>query len=103
MGLLNEVSRHEHSGVFERHRPACGLTTRYGDLTMARGATRGKRGNFVVRFLRETRSEVRKVVWPTRREALNMTAIVLGVTILMAAGLGLVDWLFSKLFAFAVR
>ncbi len=70
---------------------------------MARGATRGKRGNFVVRFLRETRSEVRKVVWPTRREALNMTAIVLGVTILMAAGLGLVDWLFSKLFAFAVR
>jgi preprotein translocase subunit SecE len=89
--------------LLERHRPACGLTTRCGDLMMARGATRGKRGNFVVRFLRETRSEVRKVIWPTRREALNMTAIVLGVTILMAAGLGLVDWLFSKLFAFAVR
>ncbi len=70
---------------------------------MARGATRGKKGNFVVRFLRETRSEVRRVVWPTRREALNMTAIVLGVTILMAAGLGLVDWLFSELFALAVR
>jgi preprotein translocase subunit SecE len=70
---------------------------------MARGATRGKKGNIVVRFLRETRSEVRKVIWPTRREALNMTAIVLGVTILMAAGLGVVDWLFSKLFALVVR
>jgi len=70
---------------------------------MARGATRRKRGNFVVRFLRETRSELRKVIWPSRREAANMTAIVLGVTILMAAGLGVVDWLFSRVFALIVR
>ena len=70
---------------------------------MARTATKGKKGNFVVRFLRETRSELRKVVWPTRREAMNMTAIVLGVTVLMAAGLGLVDWLFTKLFALVIR
>ena len=70
---------------------------------MSRSATKAKRGNFAVRFLRETRSELRKVVWPTRREALNMTAIVLGVTLLMAAGLGLVDWLLTKLFALVVR
>jgi preprotein translocase subunit SecE len=70
---------------------------------MARTDAKTKRGNFVVRFLRETRSEMRKVVWPTRREAVNMTAIVLGVTLLMAAGLGIVDWLFTKLFALLVR
>ena len=70
---------------------------------VSRSATKAKRGNFAVRFLRETRSELRKVVWPTRREALNMTAIVLGVTLLMAAGLGLVDWLLTKLFALVVR
>ncbi len=70
---------------------------------MARTATKRKKGNFITRFLRETRSELRKVVWPTRREAINMTAIVLGVTILMAAGLGIVDWLFTKLFALIVR
>jgi preprotein translocase subunit SecE len=89
--------------LFETDRPASGSATRYGDVVMARGATRAKKGNVVIRFLRETRSEVRKVVWPTRREALNMTAIVLGVTIIMAAGLGVVDWLFTKLFAFGFR
>ena len=70
---------------------------------MARIATRAKKGNRITRFLRETRSELRKVVWPTRREAVNMTAIVLGVTVLMAAGLGIVDWLFTELFALVVR
>lgn len=70
---------------------------------MARTATRAKKGNRITRFLRETRSELRKVVWPTRREAMNMTAIVLGVTVLMAAGLGIVDWLFTELFALVVR
>ena len=70
---------------------------------MARTATRAKKGNRISRFLRETRSELRKVVWPTRREAVNMTAIVLGVTVLMAAGLGIVDWLFTQLFALVVR
>ncbi len=89
--------------LFETDGPASGSATRYGDVVMARGATRAKKGNVVIRFLRETRSEVRKVVWPTRKEALNMTAIVLGVTILMAAGLGIVDWLFTKFFAFAFR
>lgn len=46
---------------------------------------------------------MRKVVWPSRREALNMTAIVLAVTVLMAAGLGIIDWVFTKLFALVVR
>jgi len=70
---------------------------------MARRAAKAKKGNFIVRFLRETRSELKKVVWPTRREALNMTAIVLAVTLIMAAGLGVIDWLFTKVFALVVR
>jgi preprotein translocase subunit SecE len=75
----------------------------FGVLSMARTDAKAKRGNFVVRFLRETRSEMKKVVWPSRREAVNMTAIVLGVTVLMAAGLGIVDWLLTKLFALVLR
>jgi preprotein translocase subunit SecE len=71
---------------------------------MARRAAKStKKGNIITRFLRETRSELRKVVWPTRREALNMTAIVLAVTLLMAAGLGVLDYLLTRLFALVVR
>jgi len=70
---------------------------------MARSANKRRKGNFISRFLRETRSELKKVVWPTRREAINMTGIVLAVTLIVAAGLGIVDWLFAKLFALLVR
>ncbi len=53
------------------------------------------RDNAVIRYLRETRAELRKVSWPTRAEAWGLTKIVLGVTLSMAAFLGLLDYLFS--------
>lgn len=51
--------------------------------------------NVIVRYLRETRGELRKVTWPTQEEALRLTAIVLGVTAVMALFLGVMDLLFS--------
>ena len=59
---------------------------------------RSARGNPVVRFYRETIGELRKVTWPTRQEAINLTIIVLIVTFGMSAFLGILDYLFSKLF-----
>ena len=47
--------------------------------------------NAIVRFYRETIGELRKVSWPTREEALNLTMIVVIVLIAMAALLGAVD------------
>jgi preprotein translocase subunit SecE len=54
-----------------------------------------KKENAIVRYLRETRAELRKVRWPTRQEAWNLTKVVLAVTISMALFLGLLDYLFS--------
>jgi preprotein translocase subunit SecE len=48
-------------------------------------------------YLRETVGELRKVHWPTRTEARNLTIVVLAVTFLMAAFLGLFDLLFERL------
>lgn len=56
------------------------------------------RENPITRFVKETRSEIRKVTWPTREEALNMTTIVVAVTLTMAAGLGVLDYVFTQLF-----
>jgi preprotein translocase subunit SecE len=51
--------------------------------------------------LRETWAELKKVRWPTRQEAQNLTLVVLAVTIGMAVILGLLDafytWLFKGL------
>ncbi len=51
--------------------------------------------NALVEYLRDTRAELRKVHWPTRQEAENLTKIVLIVTVSMAVLMGLLDYLFS--------
>ncbi|MFN8484030.1 MAG: preprotein translocase subunit SecE [Anaerolineae bacterium] len=50
------------------------------------------------RYLEQTRSELRKVVWPTRDEAVNLTVMVVVVLIVMAVILGVVDAAFTTLF-----
>lgn len=52
--------------------------------------------NPVTRYLRETRGELRKVVWPTRQESLRLTAIVVGVSAAMAVFLWFWDLIFSQ-------
>jgi len=61
-----------------------------------------KKENFIVRYFKETRAELRKVNWPTRRQAINLTLIVLAVTAFMAAVLGVIDYLFSQLFSLII-
>ena len=58
-----------------------------------------KQQSGVRRFYRETVGELRKVTWPTRQEAKNLTIIVILVTFGMSAFLGIVDYLFSRVFA----
>lgn len=48
-------------------------------------------GKSLLAFGREAVREVRKVVWPTRREAIQMTAYVFGFVLLMAIFLWLTD------------
>jgi preprotein translocase subunit SecE len=46
-------------------------------------------------YLRDTRGELRHVSWPTRKQAINYTIIVLIVSIGTGLFLGLLDFLFS--------
>jgi len=49
-----------------------------------------KRQNAIQRFTRETVGELRKVSWPTRQEAWQLTQIVLAVLLFMAVFLGII-------------
>ncbi len=49
-------------------------------------------------FYRQTVAELKKVTWPTRSEAINLTRVVLIVIVLMGAFLGILDYLFTQLF-----
>ena len=57
-----------------------------------------KKENIVIKYLKETRAELKKVNWPSRQEATNLTLIVLAVTTFMALLLGLIDYIFARLF-----
>ena len=52
----------------------------------------------ITKWYRETVGELRKVSWPTRKEALGLTRVVLVVLVVMSFLLGGVDLLFSQLF-----
>jgi len=48
-------------------------------------------------YLKETRQELRHVNWPSRRETIRFTLLVLGISAVIAAFLGLLDILFRYL------
>jgi preprotein translocase subunit SecE len=65
-------------------------------------AAKKKQDNAIIRYLRETWFELRKVSWPTRSEAVNLTIVVVVVTTFLAIVLGLLDWFYSTVFGLFV-
>jgi preprotein translocase subunit SecE len=64
--------------------------------------TEQKKENRIVHFYRETVGELRKVSWPTREEATNLTMIVIVVLVGMALFLGLIDLIGEQLLQLAL-
>jgi preprotein translocase subunit SecE len=61
-------------------------------------AQSARKTNFISRFFNETSGELRKVSWPTRDEALRLTAIVMVVLIASSLFLGAIDALLTDFF-----
>ncbi len=56
-----------------------------------------KAENRFKRYFKETRAEVRRVHWPTRKDARSLTTVVLVITIVMTIFLGIISALASSL------
>jgi preprotein translocase subunit SecE len=56
-------------------------------------STRGAR---VIEFARGSRTEVRKMIWPTRKETVQGTALVIVMVILIGILLWMFDWIIFK-------
>ncbi|CAM3101789.1 preprotein translocase subunit SecE [Vibrio rarus] len=67
-------------------------------LGVAATTTKGKA---TIVFARESRMEIRKVVWPTRQETMQTTLIVLAVSIVMALALWGIDGIMVRLVSLA--
>jgi preprotein translocase subunit SecE len=62
-----------------------------------------KRRKFGLGFIGEAISELKKVTWPTRQEALRLTVIVIVLCVILGAILAGVDKGFSELLGLLLR
>ena len=67
--------------------------------TNSKAAASGGAGKYV----REVRAELKKVVWPTRKEMVNYTIAVFVAVLFISALIGIVDSVFAWLFQWLVR
>jgi preprotein translocase subunit SecE len=51
--------------------------------------------NFIADYLKSSIEELKKVVWPSRRETVQHTLIVVGLSLGLALFLGAVDYLLN--------
>ena len=56
----------------------------------------------ISQYLKETKSELKQVSWPTRRQALVFTSVVIIFSLVVAAFLGLLDAVFNFLLKLVV-
>lgn len=50
-----------------------------------------------IKFLKEVRSELKRVTWPTKKEAIRLTSVVIAVSIVVGIYIGVLDYLFTKI------
>ncbi|MDP2854417.1 MAG: preprotein translocase subunit SecE [Smithellaceae bacterium] len=56
--------------------------------------------NKAVQFLSQAKSELKKVTWPTRKQTLASTGVVIVIVAIIALYLGIIDLILSKLVKF---
>jgi preprotein translocase subunit SecE len=56
-----------------------------------------------VSFLRETKDELKKVVWPSRQEVIRLTTVVIIVSVLVGLFIGGIDFILTKALSVIVK
>lgn len=80
-------------------RPAAkGRATRPAAPAVGRTMPMGGRGQGLIGLFRELKNEIKKVNWPTPRQAANMTGVIVALSAALGAFLGLIDFTFQEMF-----
>ena len=59
--------------------------------------------NKAMKFFRETKSELKKVSWPSKSQLINNTVVILSFIVVATLVLSLLDVGFQKLLAFVIK
>ena len=56
----------------------------------------------IVDYLKDVRLEIKKVIWPKKQEVIRLTLVVFAISGIVAAYVGILDYLFTKSLEFVV-
>ena len=59
--------------------------------------------NKATKFLKEVQTELKKVTWPTREQAIRLTGIVVGVSLVVGLYIGVLDYALTKVVGLIVK
>jgi preprotein translocase subunit SecE len=59
--------------------------------------------NKFAQYVKDSKSELKKVVWPTRKQATNHTILVIGFSLAVAAFLGAIDYVLNLLLEMVIK
>ncbi len=59
--------------------------------------------NKLVNYIQSSKTELKKVVWPTKKEITMYTLLVIGISLAVAAFLGALDYIFTLGVEFLVK
>ena len=54
-----------------------------------------KKQNKIIKFFKEVKSEMKKVVWPSKKQLVNNTLIVIAVVVLVGVVIAIFDAIFQ--------
>jgi preprotein translocase subunit SecE len=94
MKRMQERQEKRSRGTVAERREAATTSARRAAATPK---SEGKKRTGVRQFLKEVRQELRKVAWPTRRELVSYTIVVLVTVVVMTSFVFGLDYVFTKL------
>lgn len=56
-----------------------------------------------VKFLKEVKSELKQVTWPTKKDVTRLTSIVVAISLVVGVYIGILDYVFTKLIQLVVK
>jgi preprotein translocase subunit SecE len=60
-------------------------------------------GGNLIEYFKQVKSELKKVEWPTKKQVVKSTSLVLTISILVGTFLGGLDLIFTKIFALLLK
>ena len=59
--------------------------------------------NKLIQYIKDSKTELKKVVWPSKKQTINHTLLVIGFSLGVAAFLGVVDFGLNKLVELIIK